>query len=91
MDSNFLWLVAAGAAVVAHDGRVGGGGAPGVPLPGWAVELPEDCAAGLRLGEPAVVARVHQGRCLVDLRCVPEADDESIAAAIARVLDRRHD
>ncbi|HJA61790.1 MAG TPA: L-seryl-tRNA(Sec) selenium transferase, partial [Candidatus Brevibacterium intestinavium] len=82
---------AAGAAVVAHDGRVGGGGAPGVPLPGWAVELPEDCAAGLRLGEPAVVARVHQGRCLVDLRCVPEADDESIAAAIARVLDRRHD
>ena len=82
---------AVGAAVVAHDGRVGGGGAPGVPLPGWAVELPEDCAAGLRLGEPAVVARVHQGRCLVDLRCVPEADDESIAAAIARVLERRHD
>src|SRR5699024_12100541 len=28
---------AVGAAVVAHDGRVGGGGAPGVPLPGWAV------------------------------------------------------
>src|SRR5699024_9875401 len=81
---------AAGAAVVAHDGRVGGGGAPGVPLPRWAVELPEDCAAGLRLGEPAVVARVHHGRCLVDLRCVPQGDDAPIAAAIAPSLDRRH-
>ncbi|MGO2861656.1 MAG: L-seryl-tRNA(Sec) selenium transferase, partial [Brevibacterium sp.] len=59
------------AAVVPHDGRVGGGGAPGVPLPGWAVELPEDCASALRTGEPAIVTRVHQGRCLVDLRCVP--------------------
>ncbi|GAC58205.1 L-seryl-tRNA(Sec) selenium transferase, partial [Gordonia hirsuta DSM 44140 = NBRC 16056] len=28
---------ATGGQVVAHDGRVGGGGAPGVPLPGWAV------------------------------------------------------
>src|SRR5262249_37773442 len=35
---------AVGASVVAHDGRVGGGGAPGVPLPGWAVRLPEPAA-----------------------------------------------
>jgi L-seryl-tRNA(Ser) seleniumtransferase len=77
---------AVGATVVDHDGRVGGGGAPGVPLPGWAVELPEDCASALRTGDPAIVARVHQGRCLVDLRCVPEDEDENIAAAITRVL-----
>jgi L-seryl-tRNA(Ser) seleniumtransferase len=77
---------AVGATVVPHDGRVGGGGAPGVPLPGWAVELPEDCAAALRTGDPAIVTRVHQGRCLVDLRCVPAAEDERIAAAITRVL-----
>ncbi|WP_181274315.1 L-seryl-tRNA(Sec) selenium transferase [Brevibacterium oceani] len=75
-----------GATVVAHDGRVGGGGAPGVPLPGWAIELPEDCAAALRTDDPAIVTRVHQGRCLVDLRCVPAGDDERIAAAITRVL-----
>lgn len=74
------------ATVVPHDGRVGGGGAPGVPLPGWAVELPEDCAASLRTGDPAIVTRVHQGRCLVDLRCVPATEDDRIAAAIARVL-----
>lgn len=76
---------AVGATVVEHDGRVGGGGAPGVPLPGWAVELPDDCAEPLRLGDPAIVARVHQGRCLIDLRCVPESDDRRVAEAIARV------
>ena len=35
---------AVGVTVVPHDGRVGGGGAPGVPLPGWAVRLPEPTA-----------------------------------------------
>ncbi len=70
------------ARVVAHDGRVGGGGAPGVPLPGWALELPEELAAPLRLGDPAVVARTHQGRCLLDLRCIPEQEDKRVAAAV---------
>lgn len=73
--------------VVAHDGRVGGGGAPGVPLPGWAVELPEELARPLRLGETAVVARVHQGQCLIDLRCVPEADDDRIVEAVNRARE----
>ena len=77
---------AIGATVVEHDGRVGGGGAPGVPLPGWAVELPEHCAEPLRTGDPAIVARVHQGRCLIDLRCVPESEDQRVAAAIGTVL-----
>ncbi|QZY52833.1 L-seryl-tRNA(Sec) selenium transferase [Leucobacter tenebrionis] len=75
-----------GAEVVPHDGRVGGGGAPGVPLPGWAVELPESASERLRAGEPAVVARVHQGRCLVDLRCVAEEDDERLAEAVLAAM-----
>ena len=75
-----------GGTVVAHDGRVGGGGAPGVPLPGWAVALPAQSAEPLRLGTPAVLARVHNGVCLVDLRCVPEADDERLAGAVASAL-----
>ncbi|MBD2764503.1 L-seryl-tRNA(Sec) selenium transferase [Kocuria sp. cx-455] len=70
--------------VVPHDGRVGGGGAPGVPLSGWAVRLPEQAARLLRLGQPAVLPRVHDGACLIDLRCIPEADDERVVAA-ARV------
>ena len=73
--------------VVAHDGRVGGGGAPGVPLPGWAVELPASLAAVLRTGDPVVLPRVHQGACLIDLRCVPAADDDTVAAAILRAVE----
>jgi L-seryl-tRNA(Ser) seleniumtransferase len=77
---------AVGAAVVAHDGRVGGGGAPGVPLPGWAVRLPESAAAALRAGDPAVLPRVHDGGCLLDLRCIPESDDERLLDAVRTAL-----
>lgn len=72
--------------VVPHEGRVGGGGAPGVALPGWAVRLPERLGAAIRRGDPAVLARVHEGYCLVDLRCVPEDRDDEVAAAIERAL-----
>ncbi|GAA1472089.1 L-seryl-tRNA(Sec) selenium transferase [Corynebacterium aurimucosum] len=77
---------AVGGVVVEHAGRVGGGGAPEVPLPGWAVALPEELARPLRLGEPPVVARVNQGRCLVDVRCVPESQDAELIAAIQAVM-----
>lgn len=77
---------AVGAPVVPHSGRVGGGGAPGVPLPGWAVRLPESAAAPLRAGRPAVLPRVHDGACLVDPRCVPESDDDRLLDAIRAAL-----
>ncbi|TSD98125.1 L-seryl-tRNA(Sec) selenium transferase [Skermania sp. ID1734] len=77
---------AVGASVVPHDGRVGGGGAPGVPLPGWAVRLPEEAARRLRLGDPAVLPRVHDGACLIDVRCVPEADDDRLLRAVEAAL-----
>jgi len=76
-----------GAEAVPHDGRVGGGGAPGVPLPGWAVRLPEAAAEALRLGTPAVLPRVHDGACLVDLRCIPEADDAALTDAVRAALE----
>ncbi|MGY0887791.1 L-seryl-tRNA(Sec) selenium transferase [Corynebacterium aurimucosum] len=77
---------AVGGVVLEHAGRVGGGGAPEVPLPGWAVVLPEELARPLRLGEPPVVARVNQGRCLVDVRCVSESQDAELIAAIQAVM-----
>lgn len=77
---------AVGGEVVPHDGRVGGGGAPGVPLAGWAVALPESVAPALRAGTPAVLPRVHGGVCLIDLRCIPESDDERILAAVRSAL-----
>lgn len=76
---------AVGGEVVEHDGRVGGGGAPEYPLPGVAVSLPEELAPKLRQHTPPVVARQHQGRCLIDVRCVPEAQDEVLIAAIRAV------
>jgi L-seryl-tRNA(Ser) seleniumtransferase len=72
--------------VVEAAGAVGGGGAPGRTLPGWAVSLPEACAARLRSGRPAVVGRIERGRCLIDLRCVPPADDSRLATAIRAAL-----
>ncbi|GAA4713993.1 L-seryl-tRNA(Sec) selenium transferase [Pedococcus ginsenosidimutans] len=77
-----------GAAVVPADGVVGGGGAPGRPLPGWAVALPEDCAAALRTLDRPVLARVERGRCLVDPRCVPESLDQALADAVREALGR---
>jgi L-seryl-tRNA(Ser) seleniumtransferase len=73
---------AVGGDVVPSAGAVGGGGAPGLTLPGWAVALPVEMAGPLRLGDPGVVCRVERGRCLVDLRCVPERDDETVRAAV---------
>ncbi|GAA3782217.1 L-seryl-tRNA(Sec) selenium transferase [Micromonospora maritima] len=64
---------------------VGGGGAPGVELDSWALSLPERYAAPLRAGDPAVLGRVLHGRLLLDLRAVPEADDDRLRAAILRV------
>jgi L-seryl-tRNA(Ser) seleniumtransferase len=83
-------LQSLGASVVASIGAVGGGSAPGIALAGWAVELPPAFAEALRRGRPAVVARVERGRCLLDLRCVDEDDDDRVAAAVlAAALDSR--
>lgn len=77
---------ALGVPVVPHDGRVGGGGAPGFPLPGWALQLPERLAFHLRAGDPAVLPRVHDGSCLLDLRCVPVGDDDRILEAVRHAM-----
>ncbi|QGN58635.1 L-seryl-tRNA(Sec) selenium transferase [Nostocoides sp. HKS02] len=77
--------VRVGAETVPSDGVVGGGGAPGVMLPGWAVALPEAYAAALRAQARPVLARVERGRALVDLRCIPEDSDTLVLQAIAAV------
>lgn len=84
-----LTEAAVDAQVVASDGVVGGGGAPGLTLPGWAVAVPEDLAEPLRLGRLPVVGRLERGRCLLDLRCVPADRDPELAAAVRAVWARR--
>ena len=71
-----------GGEVVPSDGAVGGGGAPGLALPGWAVSLPAAYASVLRAGEPCVVGRVERDRCLLDLRCIAPADDAELVMAV---------
>ena len=75
--------------VVESIGHVGGGGAPGVPLPGWAVALEEAYAEPLRTGAVAVLARTERGRCLVDPRCIPPERDPDLIAAIGAVRGAR--
>ena len=77
-----------GGEIVPSIGRVGGGGAPGVDLPGWAVALPQEVAQHLRTGRPAVLARIEKRHCLVDLRCVRPETDEQLAEAILAALQR---
>ena len=79
------------ARVVSAAGAVGGGGAPGVTLPGAAVALPETLAEPLRAGQavrrgavPAVVGRVERGDLLLDLRSVDPADDDRLVEAVIR-------
>jgi L-seryl-tRNA(Ser) seleniumtransferase len=77
-------LAAAGVDARAVDAQatVGGGGAPGVVLPSAAVALPEAYAAALRAGRPAVLGRVEDGRCLLDLRALPPEADDALRAAV---------
>jgi L-seryl-tRNA(Ser) seleniumtransferase len=76
------------AAVVESAGAVGGGGAPGLVLPGWALALPAGYADALRRGSPVVVGRVERDRCLLDLRCIDPADDGELLRAVRAVTAR---
>jgi L-seryl-tRNA(Ser) seleniumtransferase len=46
--------------------------------------VPSRYARALRLGDPSVVGRIDDGRLLLDLRCVPSAQDETLVAAVRR-------
>jgi len=84
-------LAAAGvdAHPVPSQATVGGGGAPGVPLPSAAVSLPARLAARLRSGPPPgggsfppVIGRTEGGRLLLDLRAIRPDEDDLLAGAV---------
>ena len=72
--------------VVELRSTVGGGSLPGETLPSWGVALrtrsAERFAAALRRGTPAVIARVHERRVVLDLRTVLEGPLERLPGAI---------
>ena len=84
-------LVAAGhpAAVVASSASVGGGSFPTAQIPSAAVALEGDAATiepRLRGAAHPVVGRIVDGRVLLDLRSVPEGDDDVLTKAVLTAL-----
>ncbi len=82
----------ADAAVVEVRSTVGGGSLPGETLPSWGVALgvrsPDRVMAALRRGTPCVLARVEDGRIVLDLRTVIEDPRDRLPGAIAAALGR---
>jgi L-seryl-tRNA(Ser) seleniumtransferase len=76
------------------ESAVGGGSFPGAVLPTTLVALdpgplgPDGLALRLRLGEPAVVTRVSEGRVLLDPRTLPLAAYPDVGAALRRAVER---
>jgi L-seryl-tRNA(Ser) seleniumtransferase len=73
---------AVGGEAVPSVGRVGGGALPLLELPSYAVALPAPLAAALRAGDPSVAARVHEGRCLLDVLTLDERDLAALPALV---------
>jgi L-seryl-tRNA(Ser) seleniumtransferase len=63
----------------------GGGSVPGQDVPSAGVCIDGDHTAALRGNDPPIVARVHDGRTVCDLRTVDPADDPVLAKALARL------
>ena len=74
------------------ESAVGGGSFPGAVLPTTLVALAagplgaDGLALRLRLGDPAVVARVAGGKVLLDPRTLPEESFSAVAAALVEAL-----
>ncbi len=79
-----------GAATVALASTIGGGSLPGETLPSHGIALAarsgERLLAALRRAEPAVLARIDDGRVLLDLRTVEPGADDELAGAIEGAL-----
>jgi L-seryl-tRNA(Ser) seleniumtransferase len=71
---------------------VGGGSLPDQAMPSWVIELEldsmpeEDFVRRLRLGTPAVVARLRGGKVLLDVRTVFEYQEPLILEALLKAV-----
>ena len=77
------------ASVVESTASVGGGAFPSARIPSIALAFsrePDALESRLRLGDPAVIARIAEGRLLIDLRTVQPAEDDRLAAALRTAL-----
>jgi L-seryl-tRNA(Ser) seleniumtransferase len=81
------------ASVVDSDAYLGGGALPQARVASIAVALPtphpDVLAAALRRENPAIVARIEDGRLLFDLRTIAPDEDERVIAAATRCAGTR--
>ena len=77
--------------IVDGESLLGGGAAPSSALPTRLAALSceglsaDELAARLRSSDPAIIARVEDGRVLLDLRTVFPAQDAALASALAKI------
>jgi L-seryl-tRNA(Ser) seleniumtransferase len=78
--------------IVDRESILGGGAAPSSVLPTRVLALTceglsaDELAARLRGSEPPIIARVEEGRVLLDLRTVFPEQDAAVAAALRRIV-----
>jgi len=78
--------------IVDGESLLGGGAAPSSVLPTRALALTcegfsaDELAARLRASEPPIIARVDDGRVLLDLRTVFPEQDAAVAAALNQIV-----
>src|SRR5690606_16927686 len=84
--------VNASAGVIDGRSMIGGGSLPEESLPTRLLALAcddvEEVARRLRLGDPAVVARVEHNRLLLDPRTVHPREDAALVAAVQQTLQQ---
>jgi L-seryl-tRNA(Ser) seleniumtransferase len=75
--------------VVDSEASVGGGAFPSARIPSVALAFAHDVQSleqRLRLGEPAVIGRISDGRLLLDMRTMQPDEDDLLAAALRAAL-----
>jgi L-seryl-tRNA(Ser) seleniumtransferase len=82
----------AGARAVEDVAYVGGGSLPDQAMPTWVVEVgardlsDTDLASRLRMGSPAVVARLRDGKVVLDVRTLFDHQEAALTEAIRQAL-----
>jgi len=78
--------------VVAEVSRAGGGALPMADIPTHCVALMarhvgvDELERRLRLGDPCIVARINEGRLLIDPRTLTEAEELEVTSAVSRAV-----
>lgn len=84
------WARHVGGQIVAGESTVGGGSLPGATLPTWllALSVPDadDFTARLRAADPPVIARIADGRVLLDPRTVLPGQAGDLLRVLEEVL-----